>query len=59
MIGQHLECDKLENWAKLIIGKNWKIGKEKKLFFGHFDLEAESIGKEKANLDFVKASVAS
>ena len=39
MIGQHLEFDKLENWAKLIKGKNWK---RKKLFFGHFDLEAES-----------------
>ena len=51
MIGQHLEFDKLENW---------KIGKEKKkTFFGHFDLEEVSIRKEKANLDFGKASVAS
>ena len=29
-----------------MIGKNWKIGKEKKTFFGHFDLEAESKYRE-------------
>ena len=38
-----IETDKLENWAKLIIGKNWK---RKKTFFGHFDLEAESKYRE-------------
>ena len=37
MIGQHIEFDKLENWAKL---------EKKPTFFGHFDLEVESKYRE-------------